>query len=280
MQTNKVDLYKYFNLTRPDGADGYLTECLIDKYDYCPNRLRPAMIVVGGGDYWHISAREQEPVALYYMNNGFNTFVLHYSVKPISYPYQLIEGAMAVAYVRENAQRLGIDKDKIAAIGFSAGAHLTAMIGTLYKDQNVVDALKEKASLCKLNALILSYPVITSDERYCHAGSINNIVGLDKGEKTQQIREYLSLENAVTSDCPPAFIWGTADDVAVPVENSLFMAMAYRKAGVPFELHTFKSGVHGLSLATDETVPCNVSVQPWAQLSITWLKDYGFVIKD
>ena len=181
---------------------------------------------------------------------------------------------MAMAYIRENAEELMIDPDLVAAIGFSAGGHLTAMLATMFNAKEVKEALKEKASLVKPNAVILSYPVISSGIN-AHQGSFNNLCGENKS-----LRKRLSLENKISKKCPPAFIWGTVNDGVVPSENALFTAMKYKEAGVPFELHMFENGSHGLGVATIESKFVNESVQPWVGLSITWLTNRGFVIKD
>ena len=273
MFCEKIDLYQYFGLKRQGGEQGYLNTYLPEAPDY-PTRVRPAMLVIAGGGYGFVSPREKECVALAYVSQGFAAFTLEYSVAPISFPAQLIEGAMAMAYIRENAAKLAVKPDKIAAVGFSAGGHLTGMLATCFDRAEVKAALKEKAALVRPDAVILSYPVITGGEK-AHRGSFDNLCG-DNAE----LVDALSLENCVTEKSSPAFIWATADDNAVPSENSLFMALAYKTAGVPFELHIFESGVHGLSLATEETGGINEPVQKWVSLSVTWLKTRGFVLSD
>ncbi len=276
MICEKIDLYSYFGVTRSDGAAGYLTTYLHDKMpQYVANRKRPAMVVFAGGGYSSVSAREKESIALSFAVAGFDCFVLDYSVRPVHYPVQLIEGCMAVAYVRENAQKLGIIPDKIATIGFSAGAHANAMEALLYNEPEVASAIgEERVALCRPDALLLSYPVITAKE-FAHVGSIVNISGGD-----EKLKAKLSLEDRVTSDVPPTFIWHTGADTGVPCENSLLFVSALRKAKVPFELHIFQNGVHGLSVATEETMHVEESVQPWVSLAVTWLKNQGFKILD
>ncbi|MBQ9756249.1 MAG: alpha/beta hydrolase [Clostridia bacterium] len=273
MRTEKIDLYEYFKVERPVGAAGYLTTLLLDEYNFVEGRLRPAMLVIAGGGYSIVSQREKEPVAMKYLANGFNCFILDYSVSPVSFPYQLVEGAMAMAYIRKNAKKLGVDNDHVSAVGFSAGGHLCGMLATLFNAPELYDTLGKDAEYCRPDAVILSYPVITSGEK-AHKGSIENLSGRD-----ESLYERLSLEKQVTKNSPPAFIWTTTTDACVPMENSIYMAMAYRENGVPFELHVFESGQHGLSVAELETNIENVPVQQWIPLSITWLKNRGFKIK-
>lgn len=274
MYFEKVDLYKYFGVKKPDGAEGYLNVYIPEAPDY-PTRKRPAMLVIAGGGYGFVSPREKECVALSYVAKGFAAFTLEYSVAPVRFPTQLIEGAMAMAYIRENADKFAIKADKVAAIGFSAGGHLTGMLATLFDHSEVKAVLKEKAALVRPDAVILSYPVITSGEK-AHRGSFDNLCGQDNAK----LQAELSLENCVTENSSPAFIWTTVDDNCVPSENSLYMALSYKKAGVPFELHIFESGVHGLSLATEETGRINKPVQQWMPLSVTWLRERGFILTD
>lgn len=281
MEITKIDLYEYFGLKKPQGAAGILTAYIhAVSNEINLKRKRPAMLVNGGGAYSFVSFREMEPVAIEFLSKGYNAFTLDYSVKPVTFPAQLIEGCMAVAYIRENADKLGVIPDKIAAVGFSAGGHFTAMLATLYDRKEVISLLGERAKLSKPDAVILSYPVITSGEK-AHVGSIINISGGD-----ESLYPILSLENAVNENSVPAFIWTTVNDACVPSENALYMALAYKKAGVPFELHMFEKGEHGISLATKETDVARdpkkngSSIKKWTELADSWLKDRGFAIQD
>lgn len=273
MVCERIDLYDYFNVARPVGGNGYLNTYVQDKSSFVEGRIRPAMLVIPGGGYTHLSDREKEQVALSFMAKGFNAFTLEYSVaEEVSFPYQLIEGSMAMAYIRENAKAHNSDPAHVSAIGFSAGGHLTAMLATLFDQDVVKEFLKEKASLVRPDAVVLSYPVITSNE-FAHKGSLERISG-----GNPELNEFLSLEKRVSSKCPPAFIWHTLEDSAVPCENSLLMASAYKKAGVPFELHLFQYGDHGLSLATEETNSPLPYVARWHGMVMEWLLSRGFKI--
>ena len=230
------------------------------------------MLIVPGGGYSFCSEREREPIANYYIAEGFQSFTLDYSVAPVKYPQQLIEGCMAVAFIKENAEKFYVDKNHVATIGFSAGGHLAGMLATITGEQVVKDALGDRANLTRPDAVILAYPVITFGE-FAHKGSADNLCG-----DNNDLKEYLSLEKRVDKNSSPAFIWATANDGGVPSENSLMMAMAYKKNNVPFELHVFENGAHGLSLANEEVDAVNVPVQAWKGACATWLKSRGFVI--
>ena len=252
-----------------------------------PNRVRPAMIVAGGGGYSGIYELEGEPMAAAYFGVGYHVFVMRYSVAPLHYPTQLIETAMAVAYIRKNAKELRVDPHAIGATGSSAAGHLVGMMATLYAEPIVKETLGADAALAKPDAVVLCYPVITAGEKR-HDGSIHNISGGDR-----ELAKSLSLETRVTKDSAPAFIWATQEDGLVPVDNSLLMATAYVKAGVPCEYHMYQCGPHGLALATRATtapgkgVPnttmadyINPAVQTWFGMAITWLEKHGFTVKD
>ena len=116
------------------------------------------------------------------------------------------------------------------------------------------------------DAVILSYPVITSGEK-AHRGSFDLLLGQDA--KQEQL-EWASLENHVTENTPPAFLWQTWNDETVPVDNSILFAQACREKGVPCEIHLFMEGRHGLSLANEDWASNNLGenslytmVQQW-----------------
>lgn len=274
MFTDKVDLYKYFNITRPENGAGYLNVYVPAVATRKPNRIRPAMLVIAGGGYADVSEREKECVALTYLAQSYVAFTLEYSIAPVKYPAQLNEGLMAMIYIKENAEKFGVDKNHVAAIGFSAGGHLCAMLANLSGSEDAKNAFGDKALLARPDAVVLSYPVITSGEK-AHRGSFVNLCGNDVA-----LAEKLSLEKRVTEKSSPAFIWTTANDGLVPSENSLYYALACKTHNVPFELHVFADGQHGLSLCNDEVYTINEPVREWIGLSLTWLKNRGFTITD
>ena len=281
MNREVIDLYSYFGIAKPEGAKGILTTFIINDYGFCKGRIRPAMLVLTGGGYRALSEREKEPVAFEFLSKGYQAFTLEYSLITHKHPTQLIEGCMAMAYIRENAEKFNIDPEHVGAIGFSAGGHLCGMLATMTADKEVIDALgEERAKLCKPNAVVLSYAVLSAYGNI-HAGSFNVLAGDDDDGS---IRRKVDLPTRVTRDSAPAFIWCTIGDKVVPCENSFNMAMAYRTKGVSFEFHTFERGGHGLSLATKETAApshpqqVNLPVQKWVKLMFTWLEEKGFVV--
>lgn len=239
--------------------------------EIAPNRKRPAVVVCPGGAYAFTSDREAEPIALAFLAKGYQVFVLRYTCEPMRYPTQLLQAAAAVAFVRKNAQAFHVNESAISIIGFSAGGHLAGSLGTMWNDAEVSKKLGLTAEDIKPNALILSYPVITSGE-FAHVGSFDNLTGEDA-----KLREYMSLENRVGDHVPPTFIWHTVTDDVVPVENTLLFANALQANKVSFEMHIFPEGRHGLGLANEESASpncdcTNTHVEQWFELCDKWLK--------
>ena len=269
-----IDLYAHFGITRPNGAAGYLTVYAHPvNQEFSQNRIRPAMLVLPGGGYGYCSFREKEPIVMQYYVQGFNCYCLDYSVLEMAkYPTPVIEAVMAVIYIRETSGEFHTNVDKVCSIGFSAGGHLNGMLNTAYKNKEIVEVLGERVKDARLNATIFAYAVILTENT--HANSIKNITGGDAS-----LLPIVDISKNVTKDIAPAFIWSTNGDITVPCESSLELALAYRKVKVPFELHVFEQGAHGLSTATDEVNSPNPSVAEWIPLSITWLKERGFVFE-
>lgn len=237
-----------------------------------PNHTRPSVLICPGGSYQFVSFREAEPVALAFMAHGYNAFVLNYSVAPIRWPTALLELAAGVALLRKRAAQFHVDKSALSVAGFSAGGHLAACLGTFWRQHWLSAQLGLHPDDIRPNALILSYPVI-SFTQFAHAKSCASLLS-DDAEDAQKKR--LSLENQVTPDTPPTFLWHTAADQSVPVENSLLFAGALRKHHVPLELHIYPEGGHGLSLATTETArgdPTRIDPHcaTWFALCDQWL---------
>lgn len=236
------------------------------------NRKRPAIIICPGGGYEFLSDREAEPIAVKMMSYGYQAFVLEYSVKPAVYPTALEELASAVRLVRQNSDDWHVDPERIIVAGFSAGGHLAASLGVLWQDDHLVQALGGKKEDWQPNGLLLAYPVLSSGE-FAHEGSFKALLA----DNYASLKDELSLEKRVSALTPPTFLWHTLEDGLVPAENSLLFADALRKAGVPYELHIFPKGGHGLSLATHETggrgdYERDEAVAVWPQLFATWVK--------
>lgn len=280
MILKNIDLYEYFKLSRPEGASGYLKVTCHTELTEVPRKLRPAMLVVPGGGYEFVSQREDEPVALKFLAQGYNCFSLDYTVKTMGYPVQLVEIAMAMAYIRENAEEYFVDAKHVCAVGFSAGGHLVASLITRFNDENVVKAVGKSGEFVKPNAVILSYSVLdlyATDMRH----TTRKIVTKEKSD----LIKYLDTVTNVKESCPPAFIWATKEDDLVDASASLKFALEYQKLALPYELHIFEKGWHGLSTADEDvnyadngkglTFDCSL----WVDLAVKFLKNHGFELR-
>lgn len=202
---------------------------------------RPALLIIPGGGYAFISRREAEPVALRFMAEGFNCFVLSYSCLT-AYPIPHKQVAVAMDYLNKHSQEFNIQEGKISLIGFSAGGHLVGSYSYLYKE--FAKELGVNESSLKPIAIILSYPVISTKE-FTHLETSQNITGGDK-----LLLDLLSVEKHVNKDYPPTFIWTTKTDKCVNPINTKIMIDALAKSNVLHESIIYDNGEHGGSLFT------------------------------
>lgn len=236
----------------------------------------PAVLICPGGGYTHLSPREAEPVALAFAAQGYQTFVLHYSLLPKRYPKPLIDAAKAMRLIRGDHSRWGVDPKKVAMCGFSAGGHLTAVTSTLAQSP-ILKEVGFTEEEVRPDATVLCYGV--SSVLDMTEGDAREYIRrwLEEGADQEELCKTMLLYENVTEKNPPTFLWHTAEDRTVPVEHSLAMARALSANHVPFEMHIFPEGKHGLSLATERT--CNgdpqmirPEVARWFSLCCDWLK--------
>lgn len=229
---------------------------------------RGCVIVIPGGGY-AMKASDHEGVQIAQMLNqsGIHAFVLDYRVTPYHHPVELGDGLRAVRYVRHYAEKFGVRKDKIAVLGFSAGGHLTISIAEhfdLGRDDG--DEIDKESS--RPDGAVFCYAVSSFTKEWTHTGSRENLLGT---KEVGLLAHALDGAEAVRSDMPPCFLWHTFADQAVPVENTLELGFALRRAKVPTEIHIFPEGQHGLGLAPG--VPHSAQ---WAPLLCNWLHHYDF----
>jgi len=224
-----------------------LTTYMLDPSQEMANaKVRPAILIFPGGGYRICSDREAEPIAMAFLAQGYHAFVLRYSLNEnAAFPRPIQDAEEALELIRSNAGKWGVIPDRVAVCGFSAGGHLAAALGTMGR--------------IRPNALILGYPVILD--------TISGILPFP----------IPSVEQKVDPQTPPAFIFATANDELVPVKHSLQFAAAMDQAKVPFELHIFQDGSHGLSLAKTFTSGgfknlVNPDVAKWMELCTSWLE--------
>ncbi len=238
---------------------GYLQEITNDGGI---RNIRPSVVILPGGGYRYRSARERDPVAMHFLAQSYNVFILDYSVEEEAGSLNpLLEASAALIKIREHALAWMCDPTRVAVIGFSAGGHLAASIGILHDHRMVTDVQKVVDQNNRPDALILCYPVIND-----HQGSLDLVSGGDG-----QLRDLMLLDRHVTVTTSPAFIWHTMTDPAVPVENTLDLIKAYRAAGVSCEAHLFESGGHGLSMCTEEVGTPHPGARQWVDLATAWL---------
>lgn len=262
----------------PEGAPGALGERAEDRPTLTPYLADPsratgaAIVICPGGGYGGLAGHEGHDYALWFNQQGISAFVLRYRLGSHGYrhPIMLQDAARAVRWVRHHAAGWSIDPQRIGIIGSSAGGHLASTLVTQFDagQPDAVDPVERHSSRPDLG--ILCYPVITMGE-FTHRGSRQNLLGPDPAAGL--IRQ-LSNELQVTRDTPPCFVWHTWEDPVVPVENSLQFAAALRRAGVPFDLHVYQLGRHGLGL--DDRYPFDTP-HPWVADLRVWLRVQGFV---
>ena len=214
--------------------------------------VRDAMLVIPGGGYGCVcSDREGEPIALAFAARGINAFVLHYTVKPDDKYQPLIEASLAMQHIKENADEYAINPDRVFCVGFSAGGHLCATLGTMWHDKELNEKAGIKHGINKPCGMVLCYPVISSDKAAGHLGSFVNLLGKDI--ENEEALNSFSAEKRVDENTCPAFIIHTAEDAVVPVKNALLMAEALANNKILFEMHIYPKGPHGMALANSDT---------------------------
>ncbi|GAA3724123.1 alpha/beta hydrolase [Salinicoccus jeotgali] len=272
---------------------------------------RPAVVICPGGSYMYVSDREAEPIAYEFLAKGYHVFILRYSTLGSAmrkegnavnrdelyqiaslveadetlgseFPGPLVELAETMTFIRENCHEFNVNPDKIGVIGFSAGGHLAASLGVHWNTSWLKELTGTEPRWYKPNFQILSYPILDfmmnksiaeergiGDPKYMTTAS-RMIFG---PHVTDELLDRATLAKNISKDVPPTFIWHTVADQLVFVQNSLDFAKGLEAHQIPWELHTFKSGGHGLSLATEMTGIEDVRAANWTGLMFSWLQE-------
>jgi acetyl esterase/lipase len=263
----------------PGGAPGALgkeDKDIPTLTPYFPNPSKAtgaAMIICPGGGYRALAPHEGRDYALWLNEQGIAGFVLKYRLGSGGYrhPAMLQDAARALRMVRSKALEWGLDSKRIGIMGSSAGGHLASTLLTHFDsgDSGASDPIDREPSRPSLGILI--YPVITLSPPYAHVGSRNSLLGENP---PAELVELLSSEKQVTKETPPTFLFHSVEDSGVPLENSMNFAAALRRNGVPFALHIYPKGRHGIGLGTAQWDPD--ARHPWTTQCAFWLKEQGF----
>lgn len=225
---------------------------------------RPCVVIYPGGGYGGRAYHEGEPIAQFFNGYGYHAVVVDYRVAPNRFPAPLADAQRAIRLVRAHAEEWKVDPQKIVTCGFSAGGHLcasTILYSDVYAELYTPDEIDGYS--CTPNGAILCYPVISVESEYGHIGSGQRLLG----ERYEAEKGDFFLAQYVSESTPPVFLWHTSDDAGVNVKNSLIFGERLRDNGIPFELHVFPHGKHGLGLA-----PTHPDVAQWAPLAADWIK--------
>lgn len=299
MKTEVIRLYE----NRDDVT--LTTYILQDSPELLKGGMHPAILICPGGAYMSCSDREAEPIALKFASMGYHAFVLRYSTydegqaltfpdlsKPIpvkehcQHPTPMREIGKAMLIIREHAKEWLVDVERIAVCGFSAGAHNAAMYATNWHTDIISEYFHEEKELFRPAAAILGYTL--SDYNFMKESAekrnpmdvaffaASNTAFLGEAEPSDERLAEVSPAKHVTKNTPPMFLWATAADELVPVQHSLRMAHALAEENIPFEMHIFEKGPHGLALAAQASAGAKSQIYPdvakWAELAETWLE--------
>ncbi len=227
------------------------------------------VLVCPGGGYGHLAPHEGATIGEFFAQHRISAAVLKYRIAPrYQHPAPLTDVARAMRTLRHRAAEWKIDPKRIAVMGFSAGGHLASTLSTRFDAGSAQDADAIERESSRPDASVLCYPVITLSGPGAHTGSRQNLIGKDA---PPALVDELSSDLHVKPTTPPTFIFHTADDGAVPVENALLYAAALRRAGVSVELHVYETGRHGVGLASDDP-----RLSGWSVLMIAWLQGRGW----
>lgn len=276
MRYEVIHLKEHFPVLAEAGKDPVLTVYVPDPMQDADlkDRQRGCVLICPGGGYGFVSDREAEPIALHLLPEGYVAAVLTYSVAPHRFPTQLREVAAAMELLHANAGLWQVDPCRIAIMGFSAGGHLAAHYSNAYAIDAVREVFPDSKPVC---ASILSYPVITADPAHCHRESFEMLTGHEYPLSREELDQF-SCDRLVTESTPLAFLWHTAEDGCVPVMNSLLYTQAMAKHGVPFELHIYPAGGHGMSTADAVTIAdpdaAAMRANDWLRQVKIWIKKH------
>lgn len=225
-------------------------ESFLELFSAAATGPAPIVIICPGGGYQHLAAHEGKDIAEWFNERGIHAAVLYYQLKAVDIDLLLSQVTELVRGLREE----GTYTD-IGLMGFSAGGHLAALSSARNEE--------------KPDFNILCYPVISLTEPLGHMGSREQLL---PGASDEQVKNYSPAE-FVAADTPKTFLWHTAEDQSVPVGNALLYATQLSAYQVPYELHVFQKGRHGLGLALEEPF-----TKDWTKALENWLRKNGVLV--
>lgn len=253
----------------------------------------PAVIICPGGSYNHLGLKSEGfSTARWFSSIGVAAFVLQYRVgyNEHHYPDQLQDFQCAITYLRENVAKYNIIKNKIGAIGFSAGGHLVTMAGEFASTHNELEKMGfgSKESV-RPDFVMPIYPVVTMDDDIGHKWSRKSLLGhvysapkASEGfglfnirgfKYSQSYKDEFSMEKNVPSDMPPVFLLACHDDPVVIYENSIRLDNALTKAGIEHIFVNYPKGGHGFGMMSDSYI---MKTYHWNEEDLLpWLKKIG-----
>lgn len=248
----------------PEYLEGAETPNVLHTYLIPTDRPLPCVVVFPGGGYGSRAPLESEPIAKFFNSRGLQAVTVDYRVAPNRFPAGLMDVQRAVKMVRHHASEWGIDPHRVVCCGFSAGGHLAAST-ILYDDMTLTGHTPDEIDRedARPNGAILCYPVISVGAEFGNVTSGERLLGK---QRYATDHEAYDLQRKVTDQTPPVFLWHTSDDATVNVKNSLIFCEQLRDHGVPFELHIYPHGRHGLDLAVDYP-----DISGWADLAANWI---------
>ena len=232
---------------------------------------RTAVIILPGGGYRGVSIlKEGYNVARAFNEMGVTAFVVKYRTPSDRHMKDkktgpLQDAQQAIATVRRDAAKWQIDPARIGVMGFSAGGHLAATTGTMFKSPVLP---QWRSADVRPDFLMLIYPVVTFVDPAVHAGSRSMLLG---DAPSQADRQRFSPQLNVSDETPPTFLVHAADDEVVPVANSIRFFEALQARKIPAELMVYPAGGHGFGLNNATTR------DRWIERCRQWLQSQGWI---
>lgn len=273
-------------------SNATLTAYIQDSFqEYQSITERPAVILCPGGAFLGITEKEAEPVALQFIAEGYQVFLLRYSVglEAARLPNPMIDAAKAISFVRENAKRWYINPNKIILTGFSTGGFVAAALGATWQEDYLSKALNVDNSILKPNALLLAYPILDmkllqeqlknkSQEMQTLIEMMFQVIYGTQYPNQAQLDEW-KIRRRITASMPPTFLWSTTEDGIIGNSANLEFVQILNAINIPYEFHLFQLGPHGISLGdyrvgySEKQVKSFGNSIKWIDMALNWISD-------